>query len=382
MDSQQPFATPDFTTAEPQSSEPAPPPAPIQPSLLRRIFIGSFGLRAGWSLLIYIALIFGCVKTINFIHNKVTHKTPVTQSAPAAATKAPAPPPAAKPDPSKPAPMRGMIIQEGVVFAAILFLSWIMSLIERRRLAVYGLGGRNVLGRFLTGTLWGLIGMGLLIASLRIFHLLSFDGRLDFGAAIFGWGALQLIGFLLVGLFEEYLFRGYLQFTLTRGMAGLGKTISPEHGRSIAFWIAAVLTSALFYFAHTGNSGETPVGLVIVFLAGIVLVLALWKTGSLWWAIGFHMAWDWSQSFLYGVPDSGGLMQGRLFATHAMGKPLLSGGTDGPEGSLLCIPVLLLLIVVLLFFTRSSPQPPLEPKMLPSDNAYEIPASTISLETT
>jgi hypothetical protein len=52
-------------------------------------------------------------------------------------------------------------------------------------------------------------------------------------------------------------------------------------------------------------------------------------------------------------------MQGRLFATHAMGNPMLSGGTVGPEGSILCIPILLLVIVVLLF-TRSSPQPALE----------------------
>ena len=72
------------------------------------------------------------------------------------------------------------------------------------------------------------------------------------------------------------------------------------------------------------------------------------------------MAWDWAQSFLYGVPDSGGLVQGRLFATHALGNPLLSGGTDGPEGSVLCIPILLLVILVLVFFTRPSSQPPLE----------------------
>jgi hypothetical protein len=71
------------------------------------------------------------------------------------------------------------------------------------------------------------------------------------------------------------------------------------------------------------------------------------------------MAWDWAQSFLYGVPDSGLLVQGRLFATHAVGNPMLSGGADGPEGSILCIPIMLLVIVVLLF-TRSSPQPALE----------------------
>ena len=93
--------------------------------------------------------------------------------------------------------------------------------------------------------------------------------------------------------------------------------------------------------------------------AGMVFVVALWRTGSLWWALGFHMSWDWAQSFLYGVPDSGGLMQGRLFATHAVGNPLLSGGTVGPEGSVLIIPVLCLVLVVLLF-TKRSPQPPLE----------------------
>jgi hypothetical protein len=222
--------------------------------------------------------------------------------------------------------------------------------------------------------------MGLFIAVLYFLHLLVFDSRLDFGASILRWGLLQLLGFLFVGLFEEFGFRGFIQFTLTRGMFGLGKLISPEKARTIAFWIAAVITSTLFFFAHTGNPGETRVGLLNVFLFGIVLVVALWRTGSLWWAIGFHMAWDWSQSFLYGVPDSGGLVQGRLFATHAIGKSLLSGGTDGPEGSLICVPILLLLVVIL-FFTHSSPQPPLEPKSLPQPVNPVSPISVVPMET-
>jgi len=153
--------------------------------------------------------------------------------------------------------------------------------------------------------------------------------------------------------------RGYLQFTLTRGFVSIGNLLSPQHARTIAFWIAAVITSTLFLLGHTHNAGETWLGLFQVFLAGVVFVVALWRTGSLWWGIGFHMAWDWGQSFLYGVPDSGGLEQGRLFATHALGNPLYSGGTVGPEGSVLCAPILLLVIVVL-FFTHPSPQPPLE----------------------
>jgi hypothetical protein len=77
------------------------------------------------------------------------------------------------------------------------------------------------------------------------------------------------------------------------------------------------------------------------------------------------MAWDWAQSFLYGVPDSGNLSVGRLFQTHTAGTPLLSGGVDGPEGSVLCIPVLLIVVLIVRFTTRPGTQPPLEPDFDP-----------------
>jgi membrane protease YdiL (CAAX protease family) len=362
------------TTDEPLAQ---PANAPAQPSAAayrQQFFFGPFGLRAIWSLLIYVALIVFIVTAIRVVHHKVAHK----DHKPAAAASA-------QPTPqSAIQPLSGMITQESIVIAAVFLLSWLMACIERRRASVYGLGGSHSLSRFLTGALWGLLAMALLIAALHFAHLLVFDSRLDHGASVLGWGLAQLFAFFLVGVFEEYLFRGYIQYTLTRGMVAIGNLFSPRHARTIAFWVAAVITSAIFYFAHTGNSGENPLGLFIVFLAGILLVVALWKTGSLWWAIGFHMAWDWSQSFLYGVPDSGGLMQGRLFATHALGKPLLSGGTDGPEGSLLCVPVMLLVILVLIFFTKPSPQPPLETQpQLEALNAPTpaTPPSILPLET-
>ena len=344
-------------------------PVAPQRSAMQQIFFGPYGLRAGWSLLIFIAMIAATIMAVRTGFHIYYQHHPAALAASKAAQKA------SQAAGSSEVSAKDAIFSHGIPFVLILLLCWIMSRIERRKFSAYGLGGSHSINRFLMGSLWGLIAMGLFIAVLHFCHLLVFDSRLDFGWSILSWGLLQLLGFLLVGLFEEFCFRGYLQFTLTRGMFGLGKLISPEKARSIAFWIAAVLTSALFYKAHTGNAGETPIGLLNVFLAGIVLVVALWKTGSLWWAIGFHMAWDWSQSFLYGVPDSGGLMQGRLFATHAIGKPLLSGGTDGPEGSLICVPILILLIVVLMF-THSSPQPPLEPKSLPSP---DMPDSSVSV---
>ena len=58
-------------------------------------------------------------------------------------------------------------------------------------------------------------------------------------------------------------------------------------------------------------------------------------TGSLWWAIGFHAAWDWGESYFYGTSDSGLMARGHLFGEHPVGKLLWSGGgftTDSPAG--------------------------------------------------
>ncbi|HTU60556.1 MAG TPA: hypothetical protein VMF89_19025, partial [Polyangiales bacterium] len=73
---------------------------------------------------------------------------------------------------------------------------------------------------------------------------------------------------------------------------------------------------------------------------------SLWRTGSLWWAIGLHAAWDWAQSFLFGVADSGSVSAYRLMSTHPVGSPWLSGGATGPEGSVFVLPVMLLITLV------------------------------------
>lgn len=355
----------DLTTPQP-SPEPLPNPTTVQPAqylpLREGILYGVFGLRAGWSLLIYFAIIGTLIGSIALSGRQVrTHREHAAAIAAATGGK-PAPP--LQPltptrDASKPQPIAAITFGELILFAGLFLLSWLMAVIEHRSLSVFGLGGTHPLHRCLTGAFWGFLFMSLLVATLHAFHLLTFDRRLDHGPTIFYWAAIQLFAFLLVGLTEEYTLRGYLQFTLTRGMVSVGNRIAPAHARAIAFWIAAIITSTLFFFLHTHNAGENWLGLLGVFLAGVVLVFALWRTGSLWWGIGFHTAWDWSQSFLYGVPDSGGLMQGRLFATQAHGNPLFSGGTVGPEGSLLCTPFFILILLVLLY-THPSPQPPLE----------------------
>jgi membrane protease YdiL (CAAX protease family) len=112
------------------------------------------------------------------------------------------------------------------------------------------------------------------------------------------WG----IGFLLVALFEETFLRGYLQYTLTRGLSVLYRPFfTSQRANASGFWTAAHVLCSVFGFGHSRNLGESPFGLVAVGLFGLTFIFSLWRTSSLWWAIGAHTSWNWAQSFLYGV---------------------------------------------------------------------------------
>ena len=329
------------------------------------VFFGPLGLRAGWGILIFLVLT--AVLSLAFVvvairasgHAQEFRHRAAQQAQEARAAKA-----AHTHPPIHPEHLSFVFLTETPQTAAVLLAALVLSYLERRRFAVYGLGLRH-LRDALPGAAVGLAALSLLVGLLRAFHLVAFDTRLLHGSAIARYGLGWLLFFLIVGIFEEFVFRGYVLFTLMRGLLGLARRIAPAHERLAAFWMSAVVWSLVIFAAHTGNAGENPAGLAAVFVAGILFSYALWRTGSLWWGIGFHATWDWAQSFLYGVPDSGTLSQGRLFLTHPLGRAWLSGGVDGPEGSILILPVLLLVFLVLRLH-RISAQPPVEPESLPA----------------
>ena len=122
--------------------------------------------------------------------------------------------------------------------------------------------------------------------------------------------------FLLTGFFEDFLMRGYSQWVLSQGMN---------------FWPAAALLSVSFGYIHGANPGEAKTGLVAAGLIGFFLCLTLRRTGDLWWAVGFHMAWDWGESYLYSVPDSGTLLPGHLL-NSSFARSRLADGRLGWAG--------------------------------------------------
>ena len=152
-----------------------------------------------------------------------------------------------------------------------------------------------------------------------------------------GWGGY----FLAVGLYEEFSFRGYPQFTLTTGMG---------------FWPAAFLLSAVFALVHLANPGENFIGVLQVFATALLLCLSLRRTGNLWFAVGLHGAWDWAETFFYGVPDSGFQGPGHFLNPIFHGPKWLTGGTAGPEGSIVTLLVELAMIVLVALRFRVPPR--------------------------
>ena len=268
-----------------------------------RIFLGPHGLRGGWRVLVFlvllVAIILGCIRLV--------HSLGIHQSA-------------------------GIIspgislLGEALLFLSVIIATGVMGRFERRSFATYGLPwGKGFLRRFILGAIWGIVPLALLLLTLRSL------GDLDFGrpqlpaSALFRFGLLWALVFILTGIFEEFAVRGYPQFTLAR---------------SVGFWPAAVITSLMLGLAHAGNSGEAMLGLIGVFAVGLLACLMLRRTGDLWFPIGFHFSWDYAESFVFGVPDSGNVAVGHLLSTHMHGSRWLTGGSVGPEGSMLAFVIL------------------------------------------
>lgn len=286
--------------------------------MLRRIFVGPNGIRAGWRLLIY--LVFAAT-ILGVLYHLALHTSPLRV-----------------PD----FRLGELLPREFIAAFAMLAAAVIMARIEHRPFGSYGLPWKRALGAgFWEGALWGFLAMTVILLILRTTHSFSFGSTELYGRQFLfyasGWGAY----FLAVGLYEEFSFRGYPQFTLTTGMG---------------FWPAAFLLSAVFALVHLANPAENFMGVLQVFVTALLLCLSLRRTGNLWFAVGLHGAWDWAETFFYGVPDSGFQGPGHFLSPMFHGPKWLTGGTAGPEGSIVTLLVELAMIGLVALRFRVPPK--------------------------
>ena len=350
------------------------PPGPLDHERgMRWVFIGPHGLRTGWSLAVFLLLF-----------NPLGHGLAGGILVPLVFT----------------AMMHLGLIGKSFEFtpqivffdelAGLLVLAIaiaLVGLIERRRILDYNLRGSRRPQHFLFGIVCGFLALSALAGGLVAGRWMHIDHGALSGADIFKFGLLWGCVFLVGGSLEEGTFRCYGLFTLARGInfwwafgilavvcsyqaifvggtASWGVYIAALLGfvpclilyqkdvPNSGFWYAAWVTSTLFGKIHVSNPGEAWIGIFSAAFIGFVFCVSIRITGSAWWAIGCHAAWDWAETYFYGTADSGLKPHGSFLTSAPAGNPLWSGGSVGPEGSLLVLGVILLLLAVLLFYGR------------------------------
>jgi membrane protease YdiL (CAAX protease family) len=224
---------------------------------------------------------------------------------------------------------------EGLNLVFALVATGIFAAFERRGLGAYGLPlarafGANTREGFIAGILMaGAVAVGMIYLGGMQIHGLALTGQ-----ALAMAGLAWLGANVLVGLAEELWFRAYFLQSLWK---------------SIGFWPASLVIAAIFaalhYFFKEGESIWDVITLVSI---SMMLCYSVKRTGTLWFAVGFHIAFDFMQFFVIGTPNGNQIPQSRMLDVTFNGPAWLTGGVLGTEASFLMYPAIALLWLYIL----------------------------------
>ena len=311
---------------------------------LRWMFLDHGKLRPGWRFLIFLALYQIGEAALSFVLPKLRF-------------------------PEFALTWSSLLLNDAVEFALLAGVAWLMTRIERERFSAYGLPLARGSGRlFAVGVIWGIVPSIVILIPIYLaggcsFHGLALHGA-DLAASAVGWA----LAFVVLGFSEEFLFRGYSLKTLAEG---------------IRFWPAAAVLSCLFGLVHLiFKPNEGWIDPISVSLYGLFWCLTLRRTGSLWFAIGFHAASDYADMIIFAEPNTGNAgkpLPGHLLNVQFHGPAWLTGGPRGTEASLLVFVVLAALIYL---FHKAYPPivsaSPREPRDKERQRATPVPELPVS----
>lgn len=215
----------------------------------------------------------------------------------------------------------GMVIHEDLLFTCLVVPAAYASywsyvrLVERRRVTELAFKGSPA--EFGNGLL---LGTGLFTVTIGILWVIGcyhVTGMNNWFMLVESLGMAVLSGFV-----EELMMRGII-FRITE--------------ESVGTWIALVLSAFLFGAMHLGNPHATVTSAAAIALeAGLLLGACYVLTRRLWFAIGLHLAWNFTQGGIFGVAVSGTTPKGILQSTLS-GPDFLSGGGFGAEASIVAV---------------------------------------------
>ena len=221
-------------------------------------------------------------------------------------------------------------ISEIGTFLIALVLTALFALYEHRRIDSYGMPLDRA---FKLPTLEGLLA-GIVVAAVVAIGMLAMGGMqingLAANAGSVGFFALAWLGAnVCIGIAEEAFYRGYFLQSLWK---------------SIDFWPGATLVALAFAADHYFyKPGENIWDVITLVSLSLLLSYSVLRTGNLWFAVGFHIAFDYMQLFVIGTPNGSHVPVGRLLDVRFDGPWWLTGGVLGTEASFLMYPAIALL---------------------------------------
>lgn len=215
---------------------------------------------------------------------------------------------------------------EAELLVGVLILTALFAWYEGRRVDSYGLPlAQAFRGRFWEGMAVGfvwpaLVALGMIALGGMQIHGLAISGT-TLVFAILAWAGANLT----IGIAEEMWYRGYLLQTLWK---------------SLGFWPAAAILSVLFASDHFFfKTGENLYDVVTLVSFNLLICFSVLRTGSLWFGVGLHVAFDFTQLFIIGTKNGDLVPVNHLLDATFPGPAWLTGGVLGTEASVLMYPL-------------------------------------------
>ncbi|HVZ90204.1 MAG TPA: CPBP family intramembrane glutamic endopeptidase [Rhizomicrobium sp.] len=225
---------------------------------------------------------------------------------------------------------QAIAFEEGMNLVFALVCTGIFALAERRGIGSYGLPiARALKWETFEGFIAGLVLAGAVAIGMILLGGMQVKGLALTGGALAASGLAWLGANILIGLAEELWFRAYFLRALWR---------------SIGFWPAAIVIALVFAAMHYFfKEGENVWDVITLIGVSLVLCFTVIRTGTLWFAVGFHIAYDFMQFFVIGTRNGGLTPVGRMFDVTFNGPAWVNGGALGTEASFLMYPALIAL---------------------------------------
>jgi len=227
------------------------------------------------------------------------------------------------------------------VVSAIIFVLYAV-LVQKRSLRGLGFAvkGVHVAREYGSGLLIGMLMMAATVLGEILIGGIQFKG-LALTAAMVPSILIILIGYMIQGMEEEIITRGFLMISIAR---------------RYPLWLGVLTNSFLFGALHMLNPGATALSVINTVLHGLLYSMFFLTRDSIWQTGGVHTGWNFSQSCIFGQRTSGlPLMASVLSMTSPDGTSFITGGNYGLEASFVSTIVSVIVFALMMKSSKTDP---------------------------